>query len=183
MNGIAFGFLYIADACPGGTDIVNNYISRKKKKPVGNISIIVNTVLMLITWAMSYAIKTPTPNPSFATHYFSTPFFAAFMVIIICGIVSNKVFPRYRNISLLIISDKPEVIIARLKENGFAHNALWKVTTNYNGEYKDNAHMVMITIPPTMFKRIAETILLADNEAIIRAQTTFKIKHMPHNDN
>ncbi|AOX44256.1 hypothetical protein S100390_v1c09200 [Spiroplasma sp. NBRC 100390] len=183
LNGIAFGFLYIADACPGGTDIVNNYISRKKKKPVGNISIIVNTVLMLITWAMSYAIKTPTPNPSFATYYFSAPFFAAFMVIIICGIVSNKVFPRYRNTSLLIISDKPEVIITRLKENGFAHNALWKVTTNYNGEYKDNAYMVMITIPLTMFKRIAETILLADNDAIIRAQTTFKIKHMPHNDN
>ncbi|WHQ37296.1 hypothetical protein [Spiroplasma sp. SV19] len=99
------------------------------------------------------------------------------------AIVSNRVFPRCKNTSLLIISDKPEVIITRLKENGFAHNTLWKVTTNYNGEYKDNAYMVMITIPLTMFKRIAETILLPDNDAIIRAQTTYKAKHMPHNDN
>ncbi|WP_425379793.1 YitT family protein [Spiroplasma endosymbiont of Stenodema calcarata] len=182
LNGIAFGFLYIGDACPGGTDFVNNYISRTKKKPVGNVSIIANTILMLITWAMSYAIKTPTPNPSFATYYFSAPFFAAFMAIIICGIVANKVFPRYKNTSLLIISDKPEVIITRLKENGFTHNALWKITNNYNGEYKDNTYMIMITVPLTMFKRITEAILLADNDAIIRAQTTYKMKHMPHND-
>ena len=31
LNGIGYGFLYIGDTCPEGTDFVNNYISRTKK--------------------------------------------------------------------------------------------------------------------------------------------------------
>ncbi|WP_368486832.1 YitT family protein [Spiroplasma sp. DGKH1] len=180
LNGIGYGFLYIGDACPGGTDFVNNYISRTKKKPVGNVSILVNTLVMLITWAMSYAVKTPTPNPDFITFYFSAPFFAAFMVIIVCGIVSNKIFPKYRNTTLMVITSNPQVIIDRLRENGYRNNTIWKVSKNLNNEFSDNNYIVMITISLISFKRVRETILLADPDAIIRAQTTYKTYQMPH---
>ncbi|AHF60609.1 hypothetical protein P344_00915 [Spiroplasma mirum ATCC 29335] len=79
---------------------------------------------MLITWAMSYAFKPPTPNPDFITFYFSATFFAAFMVIIVCGIVSNKIFPKYCNTTLMVITSNPQVIIDRLRENGYRNNTI-----------------------------------------------------------
>ncbi|WP_236607987.1 YitT family protein [Spiroplasma chrysopicola] len=179
LTGIAYGMLYKVGSCPGGTDFINNYIARKKEKPIGNISILVNSIILLGSWAISYGIKSNTPNPSFGLYYFSAPLFASFMVIFITGLVANKIFPRYRNTTLFIISEKPILVSDRLKTKGIHNQCAWKVDWTFDDNIRDDSILIMITIPLVFFREIKETVLLADPGAIIRSQSAYKIGEMP----
>lgn len=172
ISGVCYGLLYMSGSSTGGTDFVDIYLSKKWKKPIGNINIVVNLLLLLIAMAIGYAINDGRQNSAFWQYYFSPVLFASIVMLFVSGTVTNLVYPRYLDIVVKVITLKDQEIVQNLKINGFKKEILKTIV--WDEHAKQEKVLLTFSISIIHFRKIKEEIIICDHEALITTQKIWK---------
>ena len=125
--GTGIGLALRSSISSGGTDIVSLTIRKRTGRNVGQLSLVVNGVIMLIaglTFGWKYALY-------------------SMITIFVSSRVTDAVFTRQRKMQAMIITEKPDLIIDKI------HKKLHRGATIINeveGTYKHDKKSILITI-------------------------------------
>lgn len=127
VMGMGIGYALKSNISSGGTDIVSLTIRKKTGRDVGNISLVVNGIIMLIaglTFGWTYALY-------------------SMITIFVSSRVTDAVFTRQKKMQAMIITGNPSLVIDKI------HKKLHRGVTIVNeaeGTYKHEKKSVLITI-------------------------------------
>ena len=127
IMGMGIGFALRSNISSGGTDIVSLTVRKKTGRNVGNISFIVNGMIMIIagvTFGWKYALY-------------------SMITIFVSSRVTDAVFTKQKRMQAMIITSYPEAVIEKI------HNKLHRGATIINGAegtYNHEKKAVLITV-------------------------------------
>ena len=108
----------------GGTSVISNYIAYKKKKPVGNVFLIVALIFSsfstIVVGSLEAAGKIK--NHPWRSEQFIVRIMGTFVYLFLFTIIVNKFFPKYKKVKIEIYSDKIEWIVEHFKKIGYVHS-------------------------------------------------------------
>ena len=127
IMGMGIGFALRSNISSGGTDIVSLTVRKKTGRNVGNISFMVNGMIMIIagvTFGWKYALY-------------------SMITIFVSSRVTDAVFTKQKKMQAMIITSHPEEVIDKI------HNKLHRGATMVNGAegtYNHEKKTVLITV-------------------------------------
>ncbi|MDZ7293080.1 YitT family protein [Mycoplasmopsis pulmonis] len=111
--GVSNAFIWRAGGSSGGTDIVVYYVSIKKKKSIGNITLI----FAIATSSIYTIIYIPLVKPK----YYVMQMIGSFSYIVIVSLVVNILYPKYKKVKLSISTTNLAKIQEYFKEVKYWH--------------------------------------------------------------
>ena len=127
IMGMGIGFALRSNISSGGTDIVSLTVRKKTGRNVGNISFMVNGMIMIIagvTFGWKYALY-------------------SMITIFVSSRVTDAVFTKQKKMQAMIITSHPEEVVDKI------HNKLHRGATMVNGAegtYNHEKKTVLITV-------------------------------------
>ncbi|MFC3932584.1 YitT family protein [Streptococcus dentapri] len=149
VMGVGIGYGLRARISSGGTDIISLYIRKKTGRDVGNISLLVNGIIIMfagLLFGWQYALY-------------------SMITIFVSSRMTNALFTKQKKMQATIITDQPERVIKKI------HKKLHRGVTLINdaeGTYDHNKKAVLITIiTREEFNDFKEVMYKADPNAFV----------------
>ncbi|AXE60847.1 YitT family protein [[Mycoplasma] phocae] len=176
--GSAGGIAWKNSASTAGSDFIIYYISRKKKKSVGHVSVIVSLCfasfsiilisLLELTGAISAQNSKPTNNAAILLRAICTVGY-----VFLYNYFIELIYPKYKKIKMEIYTKKPDVIIAHFKAINYWHGYnIARMVSGYTNTETVKIETFALYLEQNM---IRQEVLKADPDAWI---TTTKIHNI-----
>lgn len=155
IMGAGIGYGLHSGISSGGTDIVSLYVRKKTGRPVGNISLIFNGIIVVIAGIL------------FGWQYM----FYSLLTIFVSSRVTDAIYIKQKKMQAMIMTQRPAVVTRALHEQlhrgvtiinsaegGYTHrNMTVLITIITQAEYQDFKY-IMKTTDPTAFVSVSENV-------------------------
>lgn len=157
----------------GGTDIITYYFSTKKQKSVGSVLFIVSIAIVTFSFVVTVSVNPPALN---IRKFWLISIMSTIFYILITSTIIDRVYPKYKKVRFMVISDKIDEINKKLHEVKYWHS--WKIeefTSGYTGKAKKKIVTVIFLLEE---KELMNLVRSVDPNAWV---SVMEIKHLHGN--
>ena len=110
ISGFGNSFIWRQNVSMGGLDVIFTYLSVKKKKEIQNV-----TIPTASFFAVLSIVINEYSQEGFNLQTFLSLFFASLLFLYVRNLTINYLYPKYRIISVLVVTKKPELVRKELR--------------------------------------------------------------------
>lgn len=157
LNGFGSGLVYKVNYSTGGSDVINQLISKIIKRPIGTCMLITNGIIISL---------------GFITFGLKTVIYSVLVVYIISIVVDKVMIGISESKTFQIITDR-ESDIKRFLLTKLSHGVtIIQARGGYTG---DNIKIIMCIVPTREYVTVKESVLAIDPKALIMVSDVYEV--------